>query len=156
MSVLTIVVGTVLAAGGSLFLGGLLIGLWLGASSRRWPTTEGEVLDSRAEVDPTSDPGDLSYRPKVRYRYRVNDREYVSENLTYKGYSTAQEVVEAMAGRYPTGSQVQVYYHPRHPNRAVLEPGTTLWQYLIPIMLAAGGMATGIALLLGILVPSGE
>ena len=60
MSTLPTVVGSVLAAGGFLFLSVMLIGLWLGDSSRRWPTTEGEVLDSRAEVDPTSDSGHLS------------------------------------------------------------------------------------------------
>ena len=54
-----------------------------------------------------------------------------------------------MVGRYPAGSRVQVHYHPRHPDRAVLEPGTTVWPYLTLMVLTAGGLVTGIALLLG-------
>jgi hypothetical protein len=73
----------------------------------------------------------------------------VSDRVTYKGHSTAGEAVEAMVGRYPAGSRVQVYYHRRHPNRAVLEPGTTLWHYLILMIAATGGLATGIAVLVG-------
>jgi hypothetical protein len=102
------VAGIVLAAGGFFFLSVMLIALWLGDSSRRWPTAQGEVLDSHAELDPTSDSVYPSYRPKVRYRYRVNDLEYTSDNFSYKGYTKTREVVEEMVGRYPTGSQVQV------------------------------------------------
>ncbi len=154
MNTLPTVAGSVLAAGGFLFLSVMLRGLWLGNSSRHWPTTEGEVIDSRAEADPTSDSD--GYRPKVRYRYRLNNREYVSDTLTYKAYSTAREVVEEMVGRYPAGSHLQVHYHPRHPHRAVLEPGTTLKAYLIPLFVAAGMLAAGITGLLGIVGPSGD
>ena len=151
-----LVVGTVLAVGGFCFLSVMLIGLWLGHSSHHWPTAQGEILDSRAELDLTSASDPPSYRPKVRYHYRVNDLEYTSENFTYKGYSMTRQVVEEMVGRYPTGSQVQVHYHPRHPSRAVLEPGATLKKYLIPMVVAAGMFAAGITTLLGIVGPSGD
>jgi hypothetical protein len=154
MNTLSIVLGTGFTAVGFLFLSLMLKGVWLGVSSRRWPTTEGEVFDSRVEDKPTStDPH--SYRPKVLYRYRVNDREYVSENFSY-GYLTSLEVVEEMVDRYPTGSQVQVHYHPRHPNWAVLEPGMTLKVCLIPLAIAAGLLAVGLSVLLGFVAPSGD
>jgi hypothetical protein len=145
---LTTVVGAVFAIGGFFLLSYMLIGLWLGVSSRRWPTIEGEILESRAEVDRTSDAGHVSYRPKVRYRYRIGGREYVSENYTYKGYSTARQVVEEIVGRYPTGSQVQVHCFPRRPKWSVLEPGTTPSQYLVAMIFAAGMLTLGITLLL--------
>ena len=148
-------VGIVLAAGGFFFLSVLLTGLWLGVSSGRWPTTEGQILESRVELDLKSTSSIPSYRPRVRYRYRVNGKEYTSEKLTYKGYSTVQEVVQEMVRPYRIGSSVQVHYHPRHPARAVLEPGTTR-KYLIPILLAAGLMAAGITALMGITGPLGD
>ena len=154
MSILATVIGTVFVLGGLGLLTYLFIALWLGVSSRRWPTVEGEVLDSRAEVDRTSDAGHLSYRPKVRYRYVVHGREYVSGNFTYKGHSMAQEAVEEMTDRYRTGSHVKVHYHPRHPKWAVLEPGTTPTHYLVAMIAATGMLALGVALLLGIVGPS--
>ena len=151
-----LVVGTVLAVGGFCFLSFMLIWLWLGHSSRHWPTAQGEILDSRAELDPTSTSDPPGHRPKVRYHYRVNDLEYSSENFTYKVYSMTRQVVEEMVGRYPTGSQVQVHYHPWHPKWAVLEPGTTLKNYRIPVLVAVGIFAAGITLILGIVGPSGD
>ena len=108
---------------------------------------------ARAELDPRSDSVYPSYRPKVRYRYRVNDLEYTSENFSYKGYTKTRDVVEEMVGRYPTGSQVQVHYHPRKPSRAVLEPGSTLKKYLIPMLVAAGIFVAGITELVGLIGP---
>ena len=153
MGMLTTVIGTVFVLGGLGLLSYLSLGFWLGVSSLRWPTVEGEVLSSRVEVDSTSDAVGLSYRPKVRYRYAVHGRNYVSESFTYKGHSTEQEAAEEMAGRYRRGSLVKVHYHPRRPKWAVLEPGTTLTQYIIAVIFSTGMLTLGIALLLGIVKP---
>ena len=116
-------VGIVFVLGGLLFLGCSVPGLWLGHSSRRWPTTEGEILESKVELHAD---GEGSYCPRVRYRYRVRDQEYTSGNILYRGYLGTKEAAAEVASRYEPASRVLIHYHPRHPGWAVLETGAKL------------------------------
>lgn len=154
--VFDLIVGTLLTAVGLYCLSLMVIALWLSPSSRRWPTTEAEILDSRVKVLVGRGPVGSSGEPKIRYRYRVNDREYTSDNMTYDGWSTARDDAEKVVDRYRTGSLVPVYYHPQHPKWAVLEPGITLTKYLIPMVVVAVFLLFGIGLILSQVGPRGR
>ncbi len=132
--------------GGALWLVLFVIPIWLGSASRRWPVVEGEILISRV----VPDDGD-SFRPKVQYQYRVDELEYQSETVTYKGFEASREISEKIASSYQRGSKVPVYYHPRHPKWAVLEPGMTHPKHLVPIVIPVALITVGILTLFGVL-----
>ena len=71
MTTLLTFVGFLFIIGGTVWLVLFGIPIWLGISSRRWPTTEGEILESSVVHD------EDAFRPKVKYRYRIGDVEYL-------------------------------------------------------------------------------
>jgi hypothetical protein len=74
----------------------------------------------------------ISYWPDVRYEYVVDDRRFVSDRIMFahRGFSKleTQRLVEA----YPVDKIVAVYFDPKDPQSAILEPGIP-W-VLIPIL----------------------
>ena len=145
MTTLHMFVGFFFIIGGAVWLVLFGIPIWFGISSRCWPTIEGEILES--SVVPDED----SFRPKVKYRYSIGDVEYMSETLTYRGYEASREVSEIMASPYQPGNKVMVYYNPRHPNWAILEPGVTHPKYLVPMIIPVVLITFGVLTLLGVL-----
>lgn len=81
----------------------------------RWPTVPGKISSSWAVLDGETLP----------YRYEVHGQSYVGRHVSWSaggrsgaGDPTPQELAE----KYPPGSDVTVYYDPRRPATAVLEP----------------------------------
>lgn len=132
--------------GGAVWLVLFVIPIWLGSASRRWPVVDGEILISSVVPD-----DDVSFRPKVQYLYSVGDLEYQSETVTFKGFEASEEIADKIASSYQRGSKVPVYYHPRHPKWAVLEPGVTHPKYLIPMVIPVALITVGILTLFGVL-----
>jgi hypothetical protein len=116
----TLWVGIGFVAIGLFFMALMLTGLWLCIASRRWPTTEGEILES------TPEPDESGFRPRVKYRYGVAGRDYESQNIAYHGGTGSRDAAQAVCSRYPPGSRVRVHFHPWRPGWAVLEPGIKL------------------------------
>ena len=92
-------------------------------ASPGWPTTEGTIASNRLmgvrfeEYD-----GDFytQYDAYIRYQYSVNGITYDSlsiNSIETHGYPSS------FASRYPVGKDVVVYYNPKDPSEAVLEPG---------------------------------
>jgi hypothetical protein len=100
-----------------------------------WPATEGKIVLSKVvEEEETVDREDsggrtehrteIMYRPEIRFAYRVDGSDYSSE--TWKpgatvSYGTPKHA-EAIVARYTAGQSVAVYYDPKQPDMAVLEP----------------------------------
>lgn len=91
----------------------------LARHTANWPAVQGIIEESYVVND------DDGYRPRVQYRYSVNDKEYWNNDITYKQRSDVlnQGPAEAVVVNYPEGSQVPVYYHPKKPGYSVLERG---------------------------------
>jgi hypothetical protein len=74
----------------------------------------------------------ISYWPDVRYEYVVDDRRFVSDRIMFahRGFSKleTQRLVEV----YPVNKIIAVYFDPKDPQSAILEPGIP-W-LLIPIL----------------------
>ena len=91
----------------------------LARRSLAWPTTEGRVKTARAT------PRGLSfYQLSITYHYEVGDSSYCSSRIAFGsdlvfGSSAARHAMESC----PIGEAVTVYYNPRNPRLAVLEPG---------------------------------
>lgn len=156
----------------AILLGGLVGGVPLtigltaigkGVCEWYWPTTVGEITCSRlrervpwvnrAEWEQAVD----NYEAVIRYRYSVGNQKFSGEapggavvlgwklsNVLFGSESQAA----ALAAKYPEGSPVTVYYHPRNPAVSVLRPGPNLTAVFLVIF---GGLVIGFGVLGGLL-----
>lgn len=106
-----------------LFLGILFSSIPTMIASQNWPSTNGKIT-SRTMLAQRFKEYDGDYYQNIdgyiRYEYRVDGKLYSSTvvNSIRSQYYPYQTVL-----KYPEGKDVLVYYHPRNPARALLEPG---------------------------------
>lgn len=105
---------------GLAFSGLAILDLYRFSSSADWPDTEGVVLHAETRKKHNGS----GFSANIRYRYEVRGEEFTSsrEGMTGFSFRTYQEAKEWL-GRHPVGSRVTVYYHPRKPSLALLQPG---------------------------------
>lgn len=116
-------------------------------ASSDWRSVTGSIQSSSLEVDESNE--HTSYDPKISFCYIVGGHEYTGTtlrfgHLSFNQRSAAQQVVD----RYPTGSQVKVFYKPDSPTDSVLERVTAgvFTDVLLGIafcMLGLGGLLEG-------------
>jgi hypothetical protein len=139
-----------LIAVGLLFFGGIgLIVRDFRARSRsiewQWPTATATVERGWVEEDERDGPSGLpmkTYRPMLRYRYRVEDEEFQggSIGLDDRPMPSAEAALRLLS-RYPDFATVEVRYDPDDPSFAVIEaprppPGREFYFGLGAIILA--------------------
>jgi hypothetical protein len=101
-------------------------------ASRNWPHVAGRIVESAVERQ-LGGKGRPSYMPRIRYRYRVEGRDYVSSQVTFWGsVGGSQWLAERTTRRYPQGSAVTVYYNPEDPHDAVLDRAFSLVILVLP------------------------
>ncbi|MFZ0548264.1 MAG: DUF3592 domain-containing protein [Candidatus Promineifilaceae bacterium] len=100
-------------------------------ASASWPTASGLVTSSEVSHSTDSD-GNDSYSPEVDYQYQVDGQSIVNSQIKFgeNSYGNRRKA-EEIAGNYPVGQQVTVYYDPERPDKAVLEPGVTAGSYIV-------------------------
>ena len=129
MAVVAMVVGTLLLIAAVVVTNAALALISTARGSRRWPTAPGRVVRSEAR----------GIRDVIRYRYPIQGEEFEGTDVTLGGwpYPSARTAAERVR-RYPTGTQVTVYYDPRHPTTlATLEPGFSLGVLYLPAVSSA-------------------
>ena len=97
--------------------------------SAQWPTTSGVITVSRVQFLDRS--GSVwtrrrfeGYLGDVRYRYSVGATDYFGSRLSFEqAHAACNECWQSALRPYPVGKTVTVYYDPRNPASAVLEPG---------------------------------
>ena len=111
-----------------------VVQLYDAARSYSWPQVTGRIISSVAQSKlMRGRSGDyISHWPDVRYEYVVGDRRFVSDRImfTHRGFSKTN--TQRLVDTYPVNKVVAVYFDPRNPGSAVLEPGVS-W-LLIPIL----------------------
>lgn len=120
----------VIVIGSALIVAGLLAAR-RSARTRAWPTAEGTVLASEvvrerssSSSTTTTTAGQYVYKAEVAYEYEVNGDRYVSNRVQLLDVSSSNDNrARATRERYNSGDRVRVYYDPKNPERAVLEPG---------------------------------
>jgi len=127
----------------SLLFLGLGVGMLLWARSTRkkaqasqaWPIAAGAVVSSEVKVERNTNSMDgemqetVSYRPAVSYRYAVGGVEHTGSRITFGPASYTKGSAETMAGKYPAGASLSIFYNPQKPEEGVLETkasGSTL------------------------------
>lgn len=121
-------------AGCTLFvLGGLVFGVHgytvyqNGVASENWPTAEGTVIQSeikkseRTTGTGSSKRTEVRHIPQVAYTYTVDGQSYRSSRITFGAINALN--AGATVNRYPKGKSIEVFYDPKNPDEAVLQPG---------------------------------
>lgn len=88
-------------------------------ASKKWPTASGTVTTSALEKSPDAR---RRYRIELQYSYRVNGTDFQSNRIFWGGHEGREKQMASVAEAYPAGCKVRVYYDPRNPAEAVLDP----------------------------------
>lgn len=133
-------------------MGGAFLILWYAPmlktslSSMKWSETPCLILTSG--VKEHSSRNGTTYSVDISYRYTVKGREYESRRYSsFGGSSSGRAGKQAVAGRYPVGSQRVCFVNPENPSEALLKPGLG-WEAflgLFPLLF----IGTGALLLVG-------
>lgn len=122
--------GTRIAAAFSLFIVANLVYALVkarnqAAGARSWARTTGRIVSSTVSRPALVGKGDETRATvEVRYQYHVGDKDYEGDRIRFGGRSgTSAVIADRIAAKYPPGAVVDVYYNPKSPSRAVLEPG---------------------------------
>lgn len=99
--------------------------LSLALASTNWKQTKGKIL--KAYIDESADDdGGVTHSAKVHYSYKIGARVFESTCLTYRPssglvFSKALDLLQGIT----QGKEVDVFYDPRRPERAVLVRGSS-------------------------------
>ena len=136
-----------------LVFGAMILNLPEVIASANWPAIEGVIIFSEVHEGCCGEYHE-GWWPSVSYRYSVDGREYISDNIEVTDFSIgnigyfARQVIQ----RYPVGECVKVYYNPENPAIAVLEPGVPdndggIWLILMFAVICMGVVLLGTGLL---------
>jgi len=115
-----------------------------------WPQTRGHMIASQLVIhhlpkfiDSRANPARW-YGTQVQYEYKVGAEEYLSDRLAFREADSPspQDALKVM-NKYRRAGEVTVFYNPKDPNQAVLQPGYIGNLFLILIiggLLVLGGV----------------
>ncbi len=108
--------------------------LYDAARSYNWPHVAGRITSSvaRSKLMKGRHGEFITHWPDVRYEYVVGDRRFVNDRImfTHRGFS--KSATQHLVEKYPVDKVITVYFDPKNPESAVLEPGIQ-W-FFIPIL----------------------
>ena len=119
--------------------------------SAEWPSTSGIITASSLQVRYFK--GMKGYYAAIRYRYRVADRDCEGDQISFnRVHAAVADAWQKVIDEYPVGKDVKVFYDPKNPSIAVLQPGLhgeIALLYKMTLLYIAG---SGLALLMAISV----
>ena len=101
--------------------------------SAGWPYTDGVIRESELISREQRD-GSIVYRARIVYAYEAQGNAFEAQRVrfaTEQSESPNQHQAEQWVEDYPPGRKVTVYYDPRRPSNAVLEPGARIDAYVL-------------------------
>jgi hypothetical protein len=118
--------------------------------AKRWPSVQGEVVESEVKRHAHRRRKSVTYEARIRYRYEVNGTPYTGKAIVIGGEVRSSRVkAAARCEKYHVGATPAVFYDPSNPETACLERvHEGLWLELVG---GAFGIAIGLLLLLGVL-----
>ena len=114
------------------FIIGMIILLFTFNAIRRskqsinWPTTDGEIINSKMDISTGMNTGLEYYDPCIDYKYKVQDKEYTSSRIYFGsqiGSSIKIDKIKTLINKYKTTQKIQVSYDPNNHKLSVIEPG---------------------------------
>jgi Protein of unknown function (DUF3592) len=104
--------------------------------SYSWPHVTGTITTSvaRSKLMRGRYGGEfLAHWPDVRYEYVVGGRHFVSDRIMFAHRGFSKLETQRLVDAYPVNKIIAVYFDPKNPQSAVLEPGV---QWLLILALA--------------------
>jgi hypothetical protein len=114
--------------------------------SPSWPSTDGVISHSAVLLQmqqAANSTNTATYKADLAYRYKVHGREFSCGRVTFIDFSSTTARAQGLVNQYPNGAAVTVYFNPRNPADAVLEPGGAsgiLVLYIVGGFFAAAGL----------------
>lgn len=100
--------------------------------------TTGTITESEIICKSGSKTG-RTYHYAIRYRFRANERDYESEQVTFTHTGTSNKsFAEEYIRKYPVGNSVTVFYQETNPSFSVLEPESKDGGFLLSFPVFAG------------------
>ncbi len=112
--------------------------------SQTWPVVDGQLRVAK-RVDGETRRGGPLHIAETRYAFIVDGRTYEGNRRSFadESYGT-KEAADAVLANLSVGQVVKVYYDPRAPSEAVLQPGSisgaTVLTLLIFLLITADGV----------------
>lgn len=102
----------------------------------------GNVIESR--VDRQCGRRGTTYRLVIAYSYQVKGRDYIGRQWNYTALASSDHWAHKVARAHRPGTPIGVFFDPRNPSEAVIEPGLTgteplVLMFLIPFNLIMVG-----------------
>ena len=127
--------------------------IWMVLVSKQWPSIEGVITSYSILVK-----GDFAeysppfYQPYLHISYTLENGTFkLKKNTKERYYANLQSkdlVNLAIQKIYPLGTKIKVYYYPKYPKIAVLEPEVLTWSIRLAPTLALLIFLFGITLLI--------
>jgi Protein of unknown function (DUF3592) len=91
-------------------------------NSAEWPRAAGVITSSHLVTGSFKQM--KGYRGVINYRYQVGSAEYSGSRLSFgRDHLAVRDAWQKVLDAYPAGKTVDVYYDPKDPSFAILEPG---------------------------------
>lgn len=103
--------------------------------SKNWPKKEGVILSSEFVSSIDSDKKPI-YTAEILYEYYIENIKYVGNSVTVGGltYTSNPNYAQLLINKYQKNTKVEVFYNPKNPEQAVLEPGFN-WLASLPFLI---------------------
>lgn len=129
--------------GGIIFSALFIVGGWMAyqhitkpmgeeaSASELWPKTTGTVTS--AKIKTSKSDNTTMYAADIVYSYTVDDEHYSSSRISVMGggSTSSQSSAKKTIKKYARDKKVEVYYDPEFPSISVLEPGQSIWIWLV-------------------------
>ena len=100
----------------------------------RYQPIDAVIARSQVEVQNTSD--GTNYIADIAYAYSVQGQQYTSDRHSFfEVSSSSRDFAEQIVQKYPVGAQVQAFYNPSDPSRAVIELNDSSFPYATVLFL---------------------
>ncbi|MCD6405659.1 MAG: DUF3592 domain-containing protein [Planctomycetes bacterium] len=123
-------------------------GVWQGYMNlfalKAWQEVEATIVSTKVEAHNSSD--GTTYKPVIKYRYKVGPRRYTSSRYRLTGMSTANRAAqERITDEFEVGRTCTAYYDPGDPSQAVLNRDISyMFVVLVMFGLVFAGVGGGI------------
>lgn len=129
----------------------------LAVASASWSTVTGQIETVRIDQqeaksfdkNSNTEISNISYVPKVDYRYTAKGQQYVGTRINFlRPYYASEKKAKAVVANYTAGASVTIAYDPADPQNSVLDRNTkppvmgfwTVFVFLMAVIVAALGV----------------
>ncbi len=126
-----LVISSLIVAGFGIALWGVYL-MFQGMVTHRWPSTQGEIIESG--IRDYNEPDNYGYTFHAKYRFCAHGAMHTGTRIQFGLRSFLnKETADLLAKRYPMGASVTVFHHPKK-SIAVLEKGFSPPTYFLLLL----------------------